>query len=121
MPCRDYYDDHPEAYYGPKLKDQEAEIAKLKKQISFAESALCATLSALEHVNGLTEVPHLPGQFYEWIDHDEAGITRESLINWHKQHKELDAKHREQERLQKVRTDALKKLSDEEKKALGIK
>jgi len=36
MPCRDYYDDHPEAYFGPKLSSAEAEIEKLKMQISFA-------------------------------------------------------------------------------------
>lgn len=126
MPCRDYYDDHPEAYYGPKLKDQEAEIAKLKKQISFAESALCATLDALALADcNLTDYEggdRSTIDFYAWINFGDAGIDRESVVKWHKRHKEIDAEHRamEQERLKKVRSEALKKLSDEEKKVLGI-
>lgn len=42
MPCRDYYDDNPHAYF------KDVSEPALKKQISFAESALCQTLVALE-------------------------------------------------------------------------
>lgn len=124
MPCRDYYDDHPEAYYGKNLADKDKEIEKLKKQISFAESALCASLKALENViNNVntdfkTEINPNP---LVHISYNEAGITPTELAAWHKKHKALDAKHREQERLKKVKEEALAKLSDEEKRVLGIK
>lgn len=116
MPCRDYYDDHPGEYF------RNVTEPALKKQISFAESALCAALAALEHVDSLVEtVNPKQGDFYNWLNFAEAGISKEELVKWHKKHKELDAKHREEERLKKVRADALKKLTAEEKKVLGIK
>ena len=116
MPCRDYYDDHPEQYF------KDVTEPALKKQISFAESALCAALAALEHVDSLVEtVSPKQGDFYDWLNFKEAGITKTQLIKWHKTHKELDLKHREQERLKNLRETALKKLTDEERKVLGIK
>lgn len=122
MPCLDYYDENSSAYYGPTLEDQSKEIEKLKKQISFAESALCQTLAALKHVDSLVEtVSPKQGSFYNWINVKEAGITTEQLIEWHFKHSALDAKHREEERLKKLRADALNKLTDEEKAVLGIK
>lgn len=122
MPCRDYYDDHPEAYYGPKLADKDKEIEKLKKQVSFAESALCAALNALEHVDSLVEtVSPKTGTYYDWLNYAEAGIEKKALLFWHAKHRALDKKHREEERLKKVREDALAKLTDEERKVLGVK
>ena len=116
MPCRDYYDDHPEQYF----KDV-TELA-LKKQISFAESALCAALAALEHVDSLVEtVSPKKGDFYNWIHFEKAGITKTQLVKWHKDHKKLDEKHREQERLKKLKETALAKLTEEERKVLGVK
>ena len=116
MPCRDYYDDHPQAYF------KDVTEPALKKQIAFAESALCQTLAALEHVDTLVEtVSPKKGDFYDWINFKEAGITKKQLVNWHKEHKMLDAQHREQERMQDLKKSALAKLTDEEKKALGIK
>ncbi len=115
MPCRDYYDDHPEQYF------KEVTEPALKKQIAFAESALCQTLAALQHVDSLVEtLKPKQGDFYNWINFAEAGITKAQLIKWHKNHKILDQKHREAERLKKVRETALNKLTDEERKALGV-
>jgi hypothetical protein len=116
MPCRDYYDDHPQAYF------KDVTEPALKRQISFAESALCEALRALAHVDSLVEtVSPKQGDFYDWINFKEAGITKTQLVKWHKDHKALDAKHREQERLESVRKAALAKLSEEERKVLGIK
>ena len=116
MPCRDYYDDHPEAYF------RDVTEKELKKQISFAESALCQALVALEHVDSLVEtVSPKKGSFYDWINYAEAGITKAQLVKWHKEHKILDQKHREEERIKKLKEAALAKLTDEEKKALGVK
>ena len=116
MPCRDYYDDHPEDYF------RDVTEPALKRQISFAESALCAALTALEHVDSLVEtVAPKQGDFYDWLNFKEAGITKAQLVKWHKEHKKLDALHREQERLKKLKESALAKLTDEERKVLGVK
>lgn len=116
MPCRDYYDDHPQAYF------KDVTEPALKKQISFAESALCQALVALKHVDSLIEtVSPKKGDFYDWINFKEAGITKAQLVKWHKDHKALDDKHREAERVKKVKEAALAKLTDEERKVLGVK
>lgn len=111
MPCRDYYDDHPEQYF------KDVTEPALKKQISFAESALCATLDALDKI--VTE--HMPGQAtFDQIDFDSAGIIRKELVDWRLRHKELDEYHREYE-ARKFRETARAKLTLEERAALGIK
>jgi len=119
MPCRDFYDDNPGAYY----KDT---IAGLKKQVSFAESALCAALNALEHVDSLVEtVAPKQGDFYDWLAFEGAGIKKKELVEWHTHHRILDAKHRAEAearaREHRIRNQALAKLSAEEQKVLGIK
>jgi hypothetical protein len=139
MPCRDYYDDHPQDYYGPQLKSKDAEIAKLKKQVSFAESALCQTLAAFEKALLNVRKDYDDKVFVnpmDYIDYKEAGIARQQLEEWLVRHKELDAKHRaseaekkrkaSEERRKKMETErrkqeALSKLSSEDKKILGIK
>ncbi len=105
MPCRDYYDDHPEAYF------REITEPALKKQISFAESALCATLDALQVALGKEP--------FDSIDYEEAGITKKELKAWRKKHKEVDAKHRELEKKLKLEQ-ALAKLTDKDKRVLGL-
>jgi hypothetical protein len=116
MPCRDFYDDHPELYF------KNVTEPALKKQIAFAESALCQALAALAHVDSLVEtVSSKKGDYYDWINYKEAGITKSELVKWHKKHKELDARHREQERLKQVKEAALAKLSEEERRVLGVK
>lgn len=115
MPCRDYYDDHPQAYF------RDVTEPALKKQISFAESALCATLNALElQVLAGSGGKGDPDKIYDLIDFEEAGITQKELREWRKRHAELDKKHRERE-LAEAKKTALAKLSPIEKKALGIK
>lgn len=116
MPCISYYDDHPEQYFS------EVTEPALKAQISFAESALCQTLRALETTFNSTSKP---GNFYDMIDYAAAGITRPELVKWHTAHKELDAKHRaialaKQEKAA-LKKSALAKLSAAERKALGVK
>lgn len=117
MPCRDYYDDHPEQYF------KDVTEPALKKQISFAESALCQTLVDFERILDDVRrlVPELPTNPLDHINYAEAGITRNELQRWWKQHKKLDAQYREQERLKKIKETALSKLTDEEKTVLGVK
>lgn len=117
MPCRDYYQEYPDQYYADT-------IAGLKKQISFAESALCAALNALEHVHGLANLDTKQGDFYDWLNYPGSGIKKKELVKWHTRHRELDAEHRaEAERRaikQRIRKQALAKLSTEERKILGV-
>jgi hypothetical protein len=116
MPCRDYYDDHPSEYF------RNVAEPELKRQISFAESALCAALVALEHVDSLVEtVAPKQGDFYDWLNFKKAGITKAELLKWHSDHKKRDAHYREQERLKTLKESALAKLTDEERKVLGVK
>ena len=120
MPCRDFYDDHPNQYF------KDVTEPALKKQVAFAESALCQTLADFERVLKILHEAHpdvyeLTPQPLNHINYAEAGITRKELEQWWKQHKKLDAKHREAERLKKLRASALAKLSEEERKALGVK
>jgi arsenate reductase-like glutaredoxin family protein len=118
MPCRDYYDDHPGDYY------KDVTEPALKRQISFAESALCETLKTFEKALQTFQREFddtIVADPLDWIDYGEAGITRKELSKWWDEHKRLDAAHREQERLKKVRAEALRKLTEEEQQALGIK
>lgn len=105
MPCRDYYDDHPQDYYGPKLANKDKEIKRLRKQISFAESALCLTLNTFQQF--------MEGVKYDFddriktnpldvMDIEEAGINRKALEQWWKKHKALDLKHRAEEAARKA-------------------
>lgn len=114
MPCRDYYDDHPQAYF------RDVTEPALKKQISFAESALCAALNALElQVLAGSGGKGDSDKIYDLIDFESAGITQQELRDWRKNHAEMDKKHREQE-LAKAKQSALAKLSPLERKALGL-
>ena len=110
MPCRDYYDDNPGAYY----KDT---IEGLRKQVSFAESALCAALRHIESAYHADPV--------QYVDCKSAGIKPKELKAWFENHKALDDKHRaeaeEKARVHKLRNEALSKLTAEEKKVLGVK
>ena len=127
MPCRDYYDDHPHEYYGAREKTLEAEIRKLRKQIAFAESALCATLKAGH------EFSETRGRnFYTYINFEDAGITSKELSEWERNHRALDEKHRAEaaakaakkaaaEEKKKLKEAVLAKLTPEEKEALGVK
>jgi hypothetical protein len=64
------------------------------------------------------------GDFYRWIAFDDAGIKKKELVDWPTEPKILEAKHRAESearaREHRVRNQALAKLSDEEKKVLGV-
>lgn len=83
MPCRDYYDDSPQHHY----PDQSTEA--LKKQVAFAESALCAALAAGDALGDFVDK-----NYWDWIDFTQAGISSEDLVNWQINHALLDAQHR---------------------------
>lgn len=101
MPCRVFYDDHPEDYF------RDVTEPKLKAQISFAESALCGALTALTR---------LGFDALDQIAYGDIGIKKSELKMWWEEHKKLDEKHRQQE----LKLSALAKLTDEERKALGL-
>ena len=104
MPCRSYEDDYrdgspTESWQYRELKANNDKLARIA----------CRALTELES-NGIEDLLLLKD--------DE---TRE----WWAKHKEADRKAQEAQiekaRLAKVKRDALKKLTDEEKKVLGIK
>lgn len=114
MPCRDYYDDHPDEYF------KDVTEPALKKQISFAESALCGVLNTLYEclINQRNANFKMTWDYvYDFIDYNAIGIAKEEFIEWHKTHLELDKKHREEEEralLQK----AIRKLTPDEYAAI---
>jgi len=101
MPCRDYYDDHPEQYF------RDVTEPTLKKRIAFAESALCAVLTVFD------SAPF--DEMWGEIDFAAAGITSEELATWHNQHRQLDHQIRDA----KIKA-ARAKLTLEELELLGL-
>ena len=116
MPCNDGgYSSHYEDY------------RKAQKQNAWLESALCASMAALENLMKQNGCAHA----YDIIDYKEAGIKRESLVMWHTEHKAKDAKRREREAKErkenaekakkaKAKKALLAKLTPEERELLGV-
>lgn len=105
MPCRD-----GGAYDSPEYQ------RKLdKEKIAFLEASLCASLTALQKFSWSP---------FDRIDYEEAGIKKEKLMWWWLNHKREDAARRKKEEKEKEKQDlkvsALSKLTEEERKALGL-
>lgn len=109
MPCRDWTvndEYHAEAH----------------RIASLLEPAMCGILTALENQNQLQMVLFS-------VDWREAGVSKESVEAWWKEHKRKDAQRRKAEakrvaraaEKQRKREEALAKLTEEERKLLGIK
>ncbi len=110
MPCRDYYDDHPEAYF------RDVTEPALKARISFAESALCQVLTAY---CSYVDDSGTGADAFNLINYAEAGITKKELKKWWDEHRARDAKIKA-EKVSQLKESALAKLTAEEKKALGL-
>ena len=85
MPCRDYYDDHPELYF------RDFTEPALKKQIAFAESALCGVLSAFEEMNRHIHATERK-EIWSYFDYKQMGIEKKDLIKWLSDHREAERK-----------------------------
>jgi len=101
MPCRDYYDDHPEQYF------RDVTEPTLRKRIAFAESALCAVLDVFD------AQPY--DEMWNEINFEAAGITSMELSDWHDEHRARD----QQVRAAKIQA-ARAKLTPEEITLLGL-
>lgn len=109
MPCRDYDTIDYASEYRDRLNEREA--------------MLCAVLTALED----RVSPHTKDKL-DWIfrniDWKEAGVSRGKLEDWWEGHKIRDKHRREREaelkRVEELKNEALKKLTKEELKALGL-
>jgi hypothetical protein len=106
MPCR-YWDDS-------------LEMGRLRKNKAFLEAALCAILTAKDLWYNYNDI-------LDDIDYDEAGISKQELMDWWENHKKNDAVRREKEEKEKeeirkfnLRVIALSKLTMEEREALGL-
>jgi hypothetical protein len=109
MPCRD-----GGAYDSPEYQ------RKLdKEKIAFLEASLCAALTAFENMKN-----YMSNDPFDWIDYEEAGIKKEELTGWWNNHLHEDAARRKKEEKEKEKQDlkvsALSKLTEEERKALGL-
>jgi hypothetical protein len=74
--------------YQPHIELDEVEykdLIKAKQNNAFLEAALCSTLKALELAHaGYTCDP------LDMLDYEEAGILKEDLIKWKREHDEKD-------------------------------
>lgn len=102
MPCRDYESDswgHP---------DDSGRVGKLKEQADRLARIACKAMDALEE-NGIE---------------DFLLLKDDEVRQWWQQHKEADRKEKariaEKERRERVKAEALARLSDEEKELLGL-
>jgi hypothetical protein len=90
----------------------------LQKSNNKLEAMLCMVMYTLEEENEI-------GHFAELFNYKESGITRDQLFGWWKQHKEDDRRRKDRERAERDRLErrdaALAKLTDEERKLLGVK
>lgn len=106
MPCRDW-------------SVEESHTEKLKKERNMLRASMCAVLTALEGDDATFAA------VLKKIDWKEAGVTKRELLMWWEEHKESDKIRREREakikREREIRASALSKLTDEEKKILGVK
>ena len=109
MPCRD----------GGAYDDPEYQRRLDKEKIIFLEAALCAALTAFELIAKNTRVIA-----FSWIDYENAGIGEKELKDWWDNHKRDDTARRKKEKEKQDRQDlkasALSKLTEEERKVLGL-
>lgn len=96
--------------------------AKLQRERDFLEASLCSILRILES-SKVCDGPILQ-KILEEVDWKEAGITERQLYNWWNQHKKKDKERHIREQVQArrnaIKKTALAKLTDEERRALGI-
>ena len=90
-----------------------------KKKIVFLEAALCAALTVFEKIaNENTNVVINP---FSWIDYEKAGIGEKKLKDWWDNHKREDyARRKKEKEKQDLKASALSKLTEEERKVLGL-
>lgn len=102
MPCRDYEDDR--AYH-----DYDSEVRALKKQNDRLARIACKAMTALEELE----------------KEDFLLLKDDEVRTWWLKHKEADAKARaeaeEKARRDRIKKEAIAKLTEEERKILGIK
>lgn len=100
MPCRDDRSDNS-AY----------------NKLALVEAVLCGTLTVIEKKQDVSVL-------FDKIDWQEAGVSRQDAETWWENHKEYDKQRKEAEQKEKNRQalvqSAASKLTDEEKKAIGI-
>lgn len=106
MPCRDWT-----------VEDEWRMRGSAEK--AMLSASLCAILTLLEKD---------PAGFVlmlKKIDWKEAGVSKREFMRWWEDHKEKDAARQVREAKEKaekkIRDEALSKLTDEEKKILGVK
>lgn len=104
MPCRDW-------------ADIEAERRTESQEKILLEASMCAILTVLERDHDLQEI-------LKSVDWNEAGVPRYRLEKWWDEHKAEDHRRKkaeaEKQERERLRTEALSKLTPEERSALGI-
>ena len=127
MPCRDYYDDNPGAYAAQLKQENETKLKEQKRRLDTFARHLCFLCVQVEKIYGDT----IWEDFKAMPKTEEHHNSAEELHVWWIQHQKDDAKEAalkaaaENARLKeierkKARVEALKKLTAEEQKLLGL-
>jgi hypothetical protein len=124
MPCRDW-DDRPSNSELNELHQQNAKTEKEKREV---ERALCSALAFIENAR-------LVEDYFDRTDWSEQAISADFVRRWWREHKAEDdarrkreaaakaakqAKEARQNARSKLAKEALAKLSDDEREALGL-
>lgn len=121
MPCYDpVYEPDPS-----ELAARSKEKKAAEDERSMVEAVLCGIFTQVEEANVLTD-------FISCLDYHAMGVSEDEVLKWWKAHKKKDeirkrqeekliAQKNEKARLKEVKKNALKKLSEEERNALGFK
>lgn len=108
MPCRDGIEDDPQVV-----------ASRYSKQVKLHEAIICGLLRLLDKEFGYDTKAVLLD-----FDYEQQGVTQKELETVIREHRLKDeAKRREEEekiRKEMLRQKALKKLTKEERKALGL-
>lgn len=87
---------------------------KSAKDNQICQAVLCGIFSGVADINSVLK----------YLDFAEIGVTRREILDWWEEHKEYDRQRRVIVKIQKERENlkklALLKLTEEEKRALGL-
>lgn len=100
----------------------ESDPEEEKRHIQEVNQLSACLCSALKYMQGRAML----SEFFEYIDEEECNFSAASFLReWWKKHLRQDEirkqKEVEMKKEEKIKRDALNKLSDEEKKLLGLK
>jgi hypothetical protein len=106
---------------GPDTREED--YARFNREINFLSRALCATLTFLE-----SKGESATKEYLRWLlkkeNCEEHAVTADEIVDWWENHKAQDRERRKRQAAEdeekRIRSEALSKLSNKERAALGL-